>query len=269
VKFTSALFTAGFVLASTPAFAAEPPVVRGFTDLPSTGTLRVYGSANINVDPFHIAHGAMTGGTGVPFTDPFTFDLPTRFTLLASLETEFELPDEDDPTEFEEVGEFEDAVFLDTTDGRMVFGSRIEMDLDEEGEINDIFRFGFEGFDVAVAWTFVTSDDLRLFSAAHSGVSNIANADVFDPNVVGLASDINVEEGQPTSGWFFIKVLNDNVGYAIFENAVGLKQAGEEDQLPFTARLDGFAPVAVPVAVPGRQSMRRSSTIDGDRLAFR
>ncbi|MTW16481.1 hypothetical protein GJ689_09675 [Rhodoplanes serenus] len=29
------------------------------------------------------------------------------------------------------------------------------------------------------------------------------------------------------------------------------------------------APVAVPVAVPGRQSMRRSSTIDGDRLAFR
>jgi len=240
VNFTTTLLAAAIAVASTPALA--------FVNLPTSGTLRVEGNSNVLSDPLYLGEfGAATGGSGTPLTDPFTFDLPGRFTILASLETEFELPDEDDPSVFEEVGEFEDLVLRDTVDGKLVFASRIEMDLDEEGEINDIFRRGFEGFDVAVSWTFASSDDLRLFSAARSAVSNIDAADVFDADVVGLASDINVEEGQPTSGWYFIKVLNDNVGFAIFQNAVGLNQAGEEDQAPYTANLSGFAPTAVPV----------------------
>jgi hypothetical protein len=256
VKLTSALFTAGFVLASTPAFAAEPPVVQGFTDLPSTGTLRVYGSANINVDPFYIAHGAPTGGTGVPFTDPFTFDLPTNFSLIDSRRTVFSLPITETDlatglpvTAIEEVGAFYDAVFRDLNDNRLVFGSRIVMDPTEEGEINDIFRFGAWTGNEQVGWTFVTSDDLRLFSAARTLNSNINDdtLDTFYAGVIGLATDVNVEEGHPVTGWFFIKT--DAPDFVLLDNAIGLFQAGEEGQPPFQAQLTGFAPVPVPAAV--------------------
>ncbi len=264
MKFTTALVTAGFALASTPALA-------GFQNLPSSGTLRVYGINNILVDPLFITQGAATGGTGtLPFIDPFTFALPTNFTLLASRSTVFELPiTELNPitdtfeTEFEEVGTFHDAVFRDTTDNKLVFGSRITMHFDVirdpdtqaflgisgEGEINDIFRYGLWGDDVQAGWTFVTSDDNRLFSAVRSANSTINPdaLDTFDPYVVGLASDINVEEGAPVSGWFFVKT--GIAEFALVDGAVGLFQAGEEGQEPFQARIAGFAPVPVPAAV--------------------
>jgi len=249
VKFTTALVTAGFALASTPALA-------GFENLPSSGTLRVYGISNIDVDPLFITQGALTGGTGTAFTDPFTFALPTNFTLLASQQTVFELPiTELNPvtglmeTAIEEVGTFFDAVFRDTTDNKLVFGSRIVMDPTEEGEINDIFRYGLWGDDVQAGWTFVTSDDNRLFSAVRSANSTINDdaLDTFDPYVVGLASDINVEEGFPVSGWFFVKT--GVAEFALVDGAVGLFQAGEEGQPPFQARIAGFAPVPVPAAV--------------------
>lgn len=249
MNFTTALVTAGFALASTPALA-------GFTQLPFDGTLRVYGSANIAVDPLFITQGELTGGTGVPFTDPFTFALPTNFTLLASRQTVFELPiTELNPetglmeTALEEVGTFHDAVFRDTNDNKLVFGSRVVMDPTEEGEINDIFRYGTWGNDVQVGWTFATSDDLRLYSAARSANSNINPDadDTFDEGVIGLATDVNVEELNPVSGWFFVKTGITEFG--LVSNAVGLFQAGEESQPPFQARIDGFAPVPVPAAV--------------------
>lgn len=249
MNFTTALVTAGFALASTPALA-------GFTDLPVSGTLRIYGVADITADPLYLPAGAMTGGTGVPFTNPFTFDLPTNLTLLQSRSTVFSLPiTELDPvsglpvTAIEEVGTFYDAVFRDTNDDRLVFGSRIVMDPTEEGEINDIFRFGAWTGDEQVAWTFVTSDDLRLFSAARSLNSNINDDadDTFDGGVIGLATDVNVEELNPVSGWFFIKTSAPD--FLLLDNAIGVFQAGEEGQPPFVAQLSGFAPVPVPAAV--------------------
>ena len=235
MKLTSFIAAGALVALTTPAQA--------FVDLPTGGTLRVYGSNNPASDQLLIAPGTQTG-----FDLPFTFDLPSNFSLLAARTTVFELPDEDDPSVFEEVGEFHDAVFRDTSDGALVFGSRIVMDLDEEGEINDVFRFGFSGYSAAAGWTFVTSDDLNLFSAARTLNSNIEDDadDVFDPDVIGLATDVNVEEAKPLTGWYLIKT--DAPGFALEANAIGLNQAGEEDQAPYTAYIDGYTPVPVPAA---------------------
>ncbi|MEQ8660221.1 MAG: hypothetical protein RLW62_05340 [Gammaproteobacteria bacterium] len=121
MKLTSIIAAGALAALAIPAQAA-------FTDLPTAGTLRVYGSNNPASDQLLLAPGAQTG-----FVLPFTFDLPANFTQLAARSTTFELPDEDDPTVFEEVGEFHDAVFRDENDGKLVFGSRIVMDPTEEG----------------------------------------------------------------------------------------------------------------------------------------
>lgn len=247
MNFAQSLITAGLVVATTPAFA-------GFVDLPTNGTLRVYGSNNILVDPLFIPQGNLTGGTGGP-GDPFTFDLPSNFVLLAAQQSEFELfVTEIDiitglpVTALEEVGTFYDAVFRDSNDNKLVFGSRIIMDPTEEGEVNDIFRYGFYG-ELQAGWTFVTSDDLNLFSAARSLNSNIEedDEDTFADGVVGLATDVNVEELKPQTGWYFIKT--DATAFGLVDDAVGIFQAGEEGQEPYQARIDGFAPVPVPAAV--------------------
>lgn len=238
MKLAPLILAAGLCAAALPAFAA-------FTALPTSGALRVYGSNNPFTDPLLLPPGTQTNNEL-----PFTFELPSNFVLLAGVRgTIFELPSEDEPGEFEEVGEFFDAVFRDTNDNKLVFGSRIVLDPTEEGEINDIFRFGFEGFDAQVAWAFVSSDDLNLFSAARTLNSNIEDdaEDEFDGDVVGLATDVNVEEAKPQTGWYLIKT--DAPGFALQDGAIGLNQAGEEDQAPYTAYLSGFAPVPVPAAV--------------------
>lgn len=204
--------------------------------------VRTFGSPNPAVDPFFIEPGATTDGG-------LTFALPEYLTLLDLRSTEFELPDED-TGEPEEVGVFHDAVFRDTRDNMLVFGSRVEMDLDEEGEINDIFRSGFTGWGALIGWLPVTADDLRLISAGRTRNSGLLtdDPDLPDPDVIDLHSDLNVEEGNPVSGWFLIKT--NAPGYTLMEEAIGLFQGGEEDQDPFLEDLDGFAPSASPVPVP-------------------
>lgn len=249
---------AGLSLAAAPAAA--------FVQLPNTGE-RVFGSANIDVDPLVVgADRAVLPGQIIP--------LPSNFVLLDGRFSIFKLPGEDfddDPDDLFNAGIFFDAVFRDTTDDKLVFGSRISMfaidDDDLEAEINDIFRRGFTGFEAFVAWTYVTANDLRLYSAARSSVSPIDDDDdddddngllslmsddddepVFDPDVIGLNTDLNVEEGNPESGWFLIKTNAQS--YRVIANAIGVLQAGEEGQQPFTYNLDGFAPVPVPAALP-------------------
>ncbi len=232
------------VLAASLA-AAAGPALAAFTPLPTQGTLRVYGSNSPFTDPLLLQPGVQTNNEL-----PFTFELPSNLVLLAAIrETDFALPSEDEPGELEEVGEFFDAVFRDSNDGKLVFGSRIVLDPSEEGEINDIFRFGFSNFDVEVAWTFVSSDDLNLFSAARSLNSNIEDDsdDEFDADAVGLATDVNVDEDKPQTGWYLIKT--NATGFRLTPNAIGLNQAGEEDQPPYIANLTGYSPVPVPAAV--------------------
>ncbi len=233
-----------------------------FVGLPTDGS-RVFGSSNLGSDSLFVPDAGLTGSS---FSDPvsgatiFKYGLPSNLVELNRIETEIELPDEEDPTEFEEVGEFIDAVFRDTNDGYLVFGSRIELEAEEEapgdfewadGELNDIFRSGFSGWTTSVGWTRETSSDLRMFSAAHSETSGVdvadGEAEVPNLDIIGMQSDINGEEGNPFSGWYLIKT--DATKYAIAADAVGLFQAGEEGQLPYMATMEGFAPVPVPAAV--------------------
>ncbi len=219
------LIAAGFALAAAPALAA-------FQLLPTAGTLRIDGSNNPAADPLFIPTGTANGDG--------TYQPPSFLQLLAENETDIELPDEDDG-ELEEVGEFFDSVFRDTSDGTLVFASRIV--LEDEGEINDIFRSGFYGYQVLAAWTFSTDFDLRMSSTARSN-TGLLDPDEFDPDVVNMRTDINVEEGNPQSGLFFIKVAAP--GYIFKEDAIRVFQAGEEGQDPFSFVFGGYVPTPVP-----------------------
>ncbi len=226
-----AVLCAGLLAAALPASA-------GFVTV--TGD-RIFGSNNPAVDPFYIEEGVSSDGG-------LTFALPTNFVVLELRATEFKLPDEDEPDELEDVGTFWDMVLRDENDGKLVFGSRITMDLDEEGEINDIYRRGFTGWDVQVGWVYASAHDLRLYSAARTTGSHLLtdDPDLFDPDTVDLGTDINVEESNPFSGWYLIKTNAPN--YRLMDDAIALFQGGEEDQLPYlTPGFAGFAPAPVPV----------------------
>ncbi len=248
------IFT-GLFLASTAANAV-------FTSLPTDGS-RVFGSSNLGVDSLFISDAGLNGSSflnpvsGAPI---YKYGLPSNLQELNRRETSIKLPDEDDSTVFEGVGKHIDVVFRDTNDGYLVFGSRIELEAEEEapgqfewadGELNDVFRSGFNGWSTSVGWTRETSSDLRMYSAAHSETSGVdvadGDAEVLNLDIVGMQSDINGEEGNPFSGWYLIKT--DATDYGLVANAVGLYQAGEEGQLPYLAQMDGFSPVPVPAAV--------------------
>lgn len=229
---------AGFALVAAPAFA-------DFQTLPTSGDLRVVGLTDESpVDNLLVPYGAPTGEITGPNGAPgqaYAFPNPGTWVPISQVrETAIMLPDEDDG-ELEEVGTFFDSVYRDTSDGSLLFVSQII--LEEEGEINDIFRSGFTGYSVAAGWTFSTDFDLRMYSAARTA-SGLGDPDVFDPDVVDMRTDLNVEEENPWSGWFFLKVAAP--GYQLGPNAIQLLQAGEEDQTPFPFVLDGYIPTPVP-----------------------
>jgi len=244
------IFT-GLFLASTAANAS-------FTNLPTDGS-RIFGSSNLGTDSLFVPDAGLTGNS---YLDPvsgapiFTYGLPSHLSELNRMQTEIELPDEDDSTKFEAVGKFIDVVYRDTNDGYLVFGSRIELEAEggewADGELNDIFRSGFAGWSTSVGWTREASSDLRLYSAAHSETSGVdvakGDTEVLNLDIIGMQSDINGEEGNPFSGWYLIKT--NATDYRLLTDAVGLYQAGEEvGDTPFLAQMQGFAPVPVPAAV--------------------
>ncbi|MEM7543024.1 MAG: hypothetical protein AAF384_15775 [Pseudomonadota bacterium] len=224
------------VVATTPALAA-------FTLLPtdSVGSVRVFGSNNLGLDPFILAPGtSLPGGL---------FELPSNLVQLALRETEFELVEDGVP---EEVGTFQDAVFRDTNDNSLVFGSRIVMDPQEDGEINDIYRRGWApGYSALAAWVPVDGNtDLRLFSAGRTTGSHLADddPDLFDIDTVALGTDVNVEELKPTTAWYLVKTNAPT--WALGVDGVGVFQAGEEGQLPQLVNFDGYIPTPIPAGLP-------------------
>jgi hypothetical protein len=229
MRFTPPLVAAGLALAATPALAA-------FQVLPTSGDLRVIGQA-LN-DPLLVDSGPASGDG--------TYGFPTNFVLLAQRETDIELPDEDSG-ELEEVGEFFDYVFQDTSDGTLIFASRIVMDPEEEGEINDIFRAGYAGYAVSAGWTYLSDFDLRMFQAGRfdTGLEEVEEGEEeFDPDVVAMRSDINVEEGNAQSGLYMLKVAAES--FYLLPDAITVYQAGEEGQPQFRYSFAGFAPVPEP-----------------------
>lgn len=236
MKIVRTLIAAGIALAAAPALAA-------FQTLPTTGE-RVLDRTELEINRLFIPTGPVAGPIigpdGVP-GNAYNFPNPATWVLISEIrESDVLLPEDD---ELEEVGEFFDAVFRDTSDNSLIFMTRLV--LEEEGEINDIFRSGFFGYEVQAAWTFSTDFDLRMFSAARSNVNFLTGPDVFDPDIVNMRSDINVDEGSPWSGLYFLKVAAP--GFYLKPDAIRIYQAGEEvGDEPFSFYLDGYAPLPVP-----------------------
>jgi hypothetical protein len=211
---------------------------QAFVALPESGDLRVVGSNNTAADPFFL------GVDWNPADDGYS-RVARRISSVIYDGTD--------------IGTFYDFVYRGA-DNTLLFASRFELDVGEieigdleyEVEINDILRRGFAGYDVSVGWyDSGTDSDMRLQSSAHSnGVrTRPANpADVFDDNVVDFRTDVSVEEGNPTTGWYVVKTNATEFTYLV--DAVTIRQAPSLDGTSPPLRVatfEGFAPVA---AVP-------------------
>ena len=147
-------------------------------------------------------------------------------------------------------GQFDyfDFVYRDSADNKLVFGTRALNQLDNNEEVNFLYRYGFSGFETASAWTFSTDLDLRQYQAARTDSLSTAATLPFDDDAVRQRSDVSLSEGNPWSGLFLVKT--DATDYILGSKAIGFGQAGEEGQAVVRGYIGGYIPTA-PVPVPG------------------
>jgi hypothetical protein len=138
-----------------------------------------------------------------------------------------------------------DFVYRDSADNKLVFGTRYMNVVDNDQEINYLYRQG-AGANPAVAWTFLTDYDLRMYQAARTNDHSYNEPVAFVDGIVRQKSDISVGEGNPWSGLFLVKT--DAVNYGLGANAIGYYQAGEEGQAVVGGFLQGFIATPVPEA---------------------
>ncbi|ANE56598.1 hypothetical protein [Methylomonas sp. DH-1] len=145
-----------------------------------------------------------------------------------------------------------DFVYRDSADNKLVFGTRALNQLDNNEEVNFLFRYGFSGFETASAWTFSTDNDLRQYQAARTDSLSTSATLPFDADAVRQRSDISLSEGNPWSGLFLVKT--DATDYILGDKAIGFGQAGEEGQAVVRGYIGGYIPAAIPTApvpIPG------------------
>lgn len=145
-------------------------------------------------------------------------------------------------------GKVYDFVYRDSTDNKLVFGSRFINQTDNNQEVNYLYRGGFAGQTVSSAWTNISDFDLRQYSAARTDDHSFSLSPSYAENYVRQKADVSVTEGNPWSGLYLVKT--NYTEYTIGANAIGLFQAGEEGQSVSGSFISGFIPVASVVAVP-------------------
>lgn len=219
----------GVLLALSLGTLASPAWSGGFVDLPETDPLRVVGINNQATDPLFLGDGWTPEANGY-----------TR----AARRTGSVLVDGND------IGLFQDYVYRHT-DGHLLFASQFTLEVEEQNgytlEFNDIFRAGFAGYDVSVAWYGVGD---RLRSAAHSSVGRTRPQvpDVFSDDIVNLRTDVSIEESNPSTAWYVIKT--DATAFRYLDGAVSVTQAAgsaPDFDPPFKiAQFEGFAPAPIP-----------------------
>lgn len=227
----SALLTAGlFSLNANAAFVSLPSAAgQPGCGVASATTIRCSGAANVLNDKLYIAPVIQNG----------TYNLPSTLSLISKVDTNFA-----SATDALYAGTFSDYVFMDTTTNSVVIGSRLyfgpingQRNL---SEANDIFRYGYEGFKVEAGWTRLSSSDLRAYSAAMSNVGLKQGADVYNSNVVDFRTDVNASEGNAQSGLYLIRT--DATAFKVINNAIKIRQGGEEGQSVLSVSLSGYAP---------------------------
>jgi hypothetical protein len=215
-----------------------PTQALAFADLPTTDPLRIVGVNNPAADPLFLGDGWTPEGNG--------YDRVGR--RISSV-----LFDGND------IGTFYDYVYRSTADGSLLFASRFTLEVEEQNgytlEINDLFRRGFTGYQVAVGW-YDGSSGLRLQSAARTETPRTRPQipDVFDPDAVALRTDISIEEGNAATAWYVIRT--DATAFQYLGGAVSVSQAASTDGLSPPLRVatfEGFAPAPIPE--PGTYAM--------------
>lgn len=225
------------------ALAAVPPAVSAiYQTLPSTAPLRISGFNNVTTDLIQglkIPDGAIvnnTPGAVVKYGPPPTYtQLATRANTLI--------------VNGQNVGTLTDFVFRDTADNSLVFGLRVVLAQTVNGapntfEINDFFRKGSTGFTAQAAWSRASDSDLRMYAAVRTAVKFGQGTETFHPDVVKFQSDINTSEGNPRSGYFFLK--SNAPTFKTLANGLSVYQGGEEGQPLHEILMPGFVPSAHP-----------------------
>ena len=146
-----------------------------------------------------------------------------------------------------------DFVFRDSSDNSLVFGTRYANLVNNGQEINFLYRYGFEGFDTASAWLFLSDDDLRLYESGRTDDHSFATTVGYDAGAVRQKSDISVTEGNPYSGLYLVKT--DATEYTLGNKAIGYYQAGEEGQAVLGGFLGGFVPTVAAVPEPSEYAL--------------
>lgn len=213
-----------------------------YQTLPTTPPLRVSGFNNTTTDLLSgllIPSGPVINpapGASVKYAPPATYtQLATRTNTLLLNGTN--------------VGTLTDFVFRDNTDNRLVFGLRVVLANSVNGtgntfEINDFFRKGSTGFTAQAAWARAADNDLRMYAAVRTAVKFGTGTETFDPDVVKFQSDINVSEGNPSSGYFFLK--SNAPTFKTLTDGLSVYQGGEEGQPLVEIKMPGFVPSANP-----------------------
>lgn len=146
-----------------------------------------------------------------------------------------------------------DFVYQDSRDGALVFGTRYINLVDNNQEVNFLYRYGFEGYDTASAWLFLSDEDLRLYESGRTDDHSFGNSVAYDSDAVRQKTDISVNEGQPRSGLFLVKT--DATAYTLGDKAIGYYQAGEEGQAVVGGYLGGFVPTVAAVPEPSEYAL--------------
>lgn len=138
-----------------------------------------------------------------------------------------------------------DYVYRDSADGKLVFGTRYMNLVDNDQEVNYLYRQG-AGDNPSVAWTYLSDFDLRMYQAGQTSDFTYDTVVDYEAGIVRQKADISVSEGNPWSGLYLVKT--DAVNYGLGANAIGYYQAGEEGQSIVGGFMAGFIATPVPEA---------------------
>ncbi len=144
-----------------------------------------------------------------------------------------------------------DFVYQDSSDGKLVFGTRYLNRQDNFEEANFLYRYNYSntaGYLPGVAWTFSSDTDLRMYQAGLTDSASLGNSASYVDGVVRQKGDFSFSEGNPWSGLLLVKT--DAKYYTVGAKAIGFSQAGEEGQSPVSGSIAGFVAVVTPVPEP-------------------
>lgn len=156
------------------------------------------------------------------------------------------------------VGTLFDFVFRDTSDNNLVLGARLVLNPVVNGapnafEVNDFLRRNNSGFSNAWAgWSRAEDPDLRMFAAARTAVRFGEGTETFSLDTIKFQTDVNVSEGNPQSGYFFLKT--DAPYYTTMANSLSIYQGGEEGQDLLELFFSGFVASNVNPDDPGTET---------------